>query len=57
LISLIERIVALSTRRPWTVIAVAALLTLVKAYVAVTRFVIDTKHRAADLGQLDLSPE
>jgi len=42
LISLIERIVALSTGRPWIVIAVAALLTLVNAYVAVTRFAIDT---------------
>src|SRR3954468_13983740 len=39
---LIERTVALCTRRPWLVIAVAFALVLSGLYVAVTRFAINT---------------
>src|SRR5215212_5243639 len=40
--SLIERTVALCTRRPWLVIAAAIVLTLAGLYVTVTRFAINT---------------
>src|SRR3954468_24060174 len=39
---LIERTVALSTRQPWAVIAIALALTLAGLYVTVTRFAINT---------------
>src|SRR4051812_1259260 len=39
---LIERTVALCTRRPWAVIALALALTLTGLYVTVTRFAINT---------------
>ena len=39
---LIERTVALCTRRPWAVIAVALAMTLAGLYVTVTRFAINT---------------
>src|SRR5215207_7833410 len=39
---LIERTVALCTRRPWAVIAIALVLTLAGVYVTVTRFALNT---------------
>ena len=39
---MIERTVAICTRRPWAVIALALALTLVGLYVTVTRFAINT---------------
>src|SRR6185312_8319424 len=41
-LSLLERIVAFCTRRPWAVIAIALALTLTGLYVTVTRFAINT---------------
>jgi hopanoid biosynthesis associated RND transporter like protein HpnN len=40
---LAEKLVQASTRRPWLVIALAAILTLVGLYVSVTRFAITTE--------------
>src|SRR5690349_19446247 len=41
-LSLLERIVAFCTRRPWAVIGIALALTLAGLYVTVTRFAINT---------------